>query len=513
MKKNAKLFVTAAIALTSIVLSSCAKKEKGITYTLLWNTKIEKVGNNLVVEKGKKGEPTTIYKKVNGEIRDDLKVLVFTDLHLDHNQDCCNYTFTMIAKNIKNVKPDLVVLCGDNITSIEQKPRARQFAKMMEDMDVYWSFVLGNHEGKEYPVKDMMSRPEHVKFFTQYSHCLIEPSIKHTDDGTEVWGNGNHAINILNSKKEVAQTFFFLDSGDKMSDEDWKTNYATEVQAFIDMGRADEDEVEFYDYIKDSQLKWYKETMAKYPSSNATIFSHVPLKDMEDAYLEYYYRYNHQSSEPIWEDDQGPYKNEVIWPYTEVTGAVKDCNVKIRIGHRAEGMCYGPHDIRDNPIYEPGPETSLTNHTAVFKTMVESGGKHPAFFCGHDHQNNFVIDEKVGDKTVTMGYIQPAGYSSNNFYTKGMLTEDPLSEPDKYHLIQGYSIMDLDLTNSSYPFSINHYTNYDVWNHEHYVEGLQLIRDILLNKTTPKDYAPAYNKYISDPNDPLKGINPPTQLA
>lgn len=504
--KKSRLLITSIATMTAFLLGSCTK-EVGITYTLLWGTTIQKLNSNLVVKKAKGGGITNIYKEVNGQVKDELKVLVMTDFHLDHNQDACNYTFTMIAKNIMNVKPDLLILCGDNITSIEQKPRARQFGEMMEEMGVYWSFVLGNHEGREYPEKDMMSRPEHVKFFSQYSHCLIDPSVKYTSDGQEVWGNGNHAINVLNSKGEVAQTFVFLDSGTEMTEEQM-TDYDKEIQAFVGAGKASKTETQFGDYIKDSQVKWYQEIMSKYPSSNATVFSHLPLKDMEDAYLKYYRQY----IDNVYEGDKpeiGVGDSARIWPYTEVTGHIDGCDdVVIRIGRRAEDMCYSPHDVRYSPLNPDG-----TGHTPIFDAMIESGGKHPAFFCGHDHQDNFVLDEKVNGKTITMGYIQPACYSSNNFYTKGMLTEDPLSEPDKYHLIQGYSIMNFDLTNPSSPFSINHYTNYDVWNHEHYIEALQLIRAILLSKKTPKDYEPAYNKYVNDPNDPLKGIDPPEQLA
>lgn len=509
MKRKGKLFIMSFATMAAFVLGSCAK-EVGITYTLLWGTTIQKLNNNLVVKKAKNDGITNIYKEVNKQIKDELKVMVMTDFHLDHKQDCCNYTFTMIAKNIMNVKPDLVLLCGDNITSIEQKPRARQFAKLMEELGVYWSFVLGNHEGEDYPEKDMMSRPEQVEFFSKYSHCLIDPSIKKTSDGTTVWGDGNHAINVLNSKGEVAQTFFFLDSGVDMTEEQM-TEYQDEIKYFVGEGKASETTTEFADYIKDSQIKWYQETMRKYPTSNATIFSHVPLKDMEDAYLDYYYKYNHQdSSNQIWEHDQGAgtrVNNINIWPYTEVTGFVENCDVKIRLGRRSEDMCYSPHDVRDNPIYDP--DEGLQYHTPMFKAMMESGGAHPAFFCGHDHQNNFVLDERANGKLITMGYIQPACYSSNNFWTKGMLTEDPLSEPDKYHLIQGYSVMNFNLADATNPFSIQHYTNYDVWRAEHYIEALQYIQ---ASRNPPK-YGPAYNQYDFDPNNPLRGIDPPEQLA
>lgn len=486
------------IAITgAMVLASCAKREPGVTYTLLWNTKIEKVGNSIVIEEARDGV-TTISKKVDGKIKDNFKVLVFTDFHLDHKQDCCNYTYTMIAKNIMNVKPDLVLLCGDNITSVENKARAKQFATLMEDLDVYWSFVLGNHEGSEYPEKPMMSRQEHIKLFSQYKHCLIDPSVKKTSDGETVWGDGNHAINILNSNNEIAQTFFFLDSGIQLSDEDFEVNYANEVAQFIEAGKAKEDvkAKDLSDYIKDSQIKWYQEVMAKNPKANATVFSHVPLKDMEDAYLKYYKEYNKQQATK-WDEEQDVTHP---WPYTEVTGEVANCDIKMLTGRRAEGMCYGPHDVRYSPFDSNG-----TGHTPMFDAMIESGGTHPAFFCGHDHQNNFVYEQKVNNsKTITLGYIQPACYSSNNFWTKGMLGEFPLSDTKKYHLIQGYSVLDFNLNNTNNPFEFKHYTNFDVWKGEHYEEVCEYIR---LTRN-PQEYKPAIGEYPTDPNNPF-----PSELA
>lgn len=482
------LMKATSLLVLPISLFACAK-EKGITYDLLWDTKISKLESNIVVQEKNNNGITTICKKVNGEIQDKLNVLVFTDFHLDHKREICNYTYTMIAKNIMNVKPDLVLLCGDNITSIENVARAKQFAQLMEDLNVYWSFVLGNHEGKEYPEKDMMSRPEQINLFSQYKHCLVDPSVKKTSDGTVVWGDGNHAINILNSKGEVAQTFFFLDSGTIMSDED-EIKFNDQIDEFKRIGKADPGDDEFYDYIKDSQIKWYKEVMAKYPISNSTVFSHVPLKDMEDAYLTYYNAYiNDKGIENkigIGKDNKG------IWPYTIEINKIPDCKVDMLTGRRAEDMCYSPHDLVKTP----------NGHTMMYNAMIESGGQHPAFFCGHDHQNDFVFDETVttqnGNKIITMGYIEPACYSSNNFWTKGLLEREPFYDVSKYHLIQGYSLMNFDLNKPSTPFSIHHYTNYNVWNGAHYSEAIQLIQE---GKGT--SYMPAFGLYPQDPNNPF----------
>ena len=173
---------------------------------------------------------------------------MFTDTHLDHKKPQCNYTYTMIAKNIMAEKPDLVIFGGDNITSCENEPRTKQFCKMLEDLGVYWSCCLGNHEGDQGNPKlgeKGLTRIEMLEIFDSYPHCLLDSTPKTTKTGLPVYGNGNNAIHILNTEGEIAETLFFLDTDKLMSAESME-EYKDEIQEFKNMGKADADETEFY---------------------------------------------------------------------------------------------------------------------------------------------------------------------------------------------------------------------------------------------------------------------------
>ena len=53
----------------------------------------------------------------------------------------------IFVKNIKELRPDLVILGGDNVTYGFNKKRNVQLAELFENLGVYWATVLGNHEG------------------------------------------------------------------------------------------------------------------------------------------------------------------------------------------------------------------------------------------------------------------------------------------------------------------------------------------------------------------------------
>ena len=80
---------------------------------------------------------------------DDFRILCTTDLHIDEDYELNNRTLQHLADRIADLKPDLVVLTGDCILSKYQQIDAIQFAKMMENIGVYWTYVFGNHEARE----------------------------------------------------------------------------------------------------------------------------------------------------------------------------------------------------------------------------------------------------------------------------------------------------------------------------------------------------------------------------
>lgn len=323
--------------------------------------------NVYVVQKD--GYTSLIKKNAAGEaIDEDFKIIGFTDTHLDAKKQKGDITMEYIIKNIVREKPDLVVFVGDTITAGLNYNRAKQLAKTLEELGVYWDCCLGNHEGDNIW---SISRKSMLKLFSKYPHCLVDATAKKTSDGEAVWGNGNHVINLLDANENVIRSLYFIDGGSYMSEEDL-AKYDAE---FDDKDHND------YDYVKPSQIKWYSETVADINNKNgaavkSAIFDHIPLNEFRKAYDE-------------------------IANETEVTLNVPEYNIPdangnyIVAGQRRETICY-------------------SGHNSGFFAEISKLGCTDYFISGHDHINDFILNYYG----VTLAYNEPSGYSSYNLVSK-----------------------------------------------------------------------------------------------
>ena len=71
-----------------------------------------------------------------------LRILYFTDMHLDGKNATSKDTVGNMVKAIQKEQPDLVLLCGDNVTSGMNRARCRQLGKIFEQLGVYWGGTL-----------------------------------------------------------------------------------------------------------------------------------------------------------------------------------------------------------------------------------------------------------------------------------------------------------------------------------------------------------------------------------
>lgn len=306
----------------------------------------------------------------NGEASDEpIKVIAFTDTHLDAKKEKGDVTFSYIVRNIVREQPDLVVFVGDTITAGFNRLRAAQLCKTMEKLGVYWAPVLGNHEGDNIW---SMSRSSMVKLFASYEHCLCDASAKF-GLGQKAEGDGNYVVNLADSEGSIYQSLYFIDGHSDMTDADIK-KYADEVEYYDSE----------YDYVKDGQVAWYLETVAAIDKMNgtpvpSTIFIHIPLCEYKTAY-------------------------EEITGETEVSKTAPDCynmpnanGTELIMGQRREGICC------------PGHQTG-------FFDQILAAGSTKLIVAGHDHINDFVVRYKG----VLLTYNVPSGYSSYNVVSKGL---------------------------------------------------------------------------------------------
>ena len=320
--------------------------------------------------------------------RDDFKILGFTDTHLDTYRRKSTVSLEMVIRNVVNEKPDLVVFDGDIITSSFNRRRANQFADVMTKLGVYWTAVLGNHEGDN---NRSVSRQEMIEIYAKSPYCLVETPQKTTKDGVIVEGYGNHVINIVDSKNTITQSLYLIDGGAYMSDEDLK-KYKDEILDAHHNG---------YDYIKQSQIDWYSETVKDIETIagspvKSMMFTHIPLPEFEEAY-------NLIGEGKAEEDDS------------------------ILFGDKREVICHPGHN------------------SGMFSKIKELDST-KCVVSGHDHINNFVLSYQG----VRLGYCQSSGYSSYNVVTKGLEKE----------LLKGYSIFNVD---SHGEVEWRNYRNADIW--------------------------------------------------
>ncbi len=292
------------------------------------------------------------------ESGEDFKVLMFTDIHLDGNNKTSNVTLTNLVNNIEREKPDLVIVGGDTVTNAFNRKRTKQFAEIFEKMGVYWAGILGNHEGDNtFSIK----RDEMVDIFSSYDHCLMRKG------PADVWGNCNYALVILNEDHSVKHTFFFMDTGDEMTVEQ-KKEYNLDVKE------------DYYDGVKESQVKWYtaenerlKQQFDSIDSEDftSTVVVHIPLPQYEAA----------------------------------------AADGKFLYGEKLENIC------------ESGFDAGLFD-------AIKAGGTTKSVFCGHDHLNTFGVEYE----DILLSYIQPSGY--------GSYTAEKLGYEEKDWL-QGYTRLNL----------------------------------------------------------------------
>lgn len=326
---------------------------------------VEKIETNVVLEKIN-GVNSLSKTDENGNATDEpFKILAFTDTHLDTYFKKTEVTMEMLIANITAEQPDLVVFVGDNVTSSNNKQRTIQFCEVMEKFGVYWAAVLGNHEGDN---ARSISRQKMVEIFASYPHCLVEDNKKVTKNGEEVFGWGNYQINLLCADSSVRQALFFLDGGNRVSKEAAK-KYNIDKES--------------YDFLKESQIKWYGEQVEKLDDgTKSMMYLHIALSEYTTAYDE------------IKADGE-------VYNVENADGTI------LADGLRREGECASKYN------------------SGMFDEIVRLGSTQ-AVVVGHDHMNDY----RVRYKGVWLCYNQMSGYSSYNVITK--------KKGDK--LIQGCSI-------------------------------------------------------------------------
>ena len=296
-------------------------------HLFLRNVEHEKIGSKVKVLKQTSDSAFIAKMNDDGTFSDeDFTVVLATDLHVDTDTDLITKAFQMLVNHLEAVKPDLLILTGDIIVTACQQIDCVQFARLMEELGIYWAFVFGNHEAR--------AEKEFHKFFmlknlTRYEHCLSKfgPS--------DLFGYGNFFVNVMKDENTVLKSFAFFDSGRDTTEEHLKEhNFPVDK-----MG---------YDFIKKGQIDWYLNHIdalkKQYGEVKSMLFMHIPVPEYKEV-MDF-----DENAEPI--------------PTGYPTG-----KAEVLFGEMHESVGCSPHN------------------SGLFEAAREVGAE--AFFAGHDHVNNF----------------------------------------------------------------------------------------------------------------------------
>lgn len=265
-----------------------------------------------------------------------FRVLIIADAHMNVGGDATNVQEVKdrIKLLVDRENPNLVIFTGDNTISSSSEARLREnitaLVSYIEEKQIPWCHVYGNHDHE-----GALSHAEQQKIHEEFEYCIS----KSTDGLSSV---GNYVHGVYNRDGSLGSVIYLLNSN----------TYDT-----VNGG---------YDYIKDDQIAWYRESsllLKEYNGGNAVegmMAFHIPLIENNDAY-------NNRNNVSI------------VYEYT---------------GDRNEGICASQTD------------------TDLLETIFELGDV-KAIVTGHDHVNDYMYNYK-GVKLCSSPNVSDLTYYNAN---------------------------------------------------------------------------------------------------
>lgn len=259
-----------------------------------------------------------------------FKIMVFADIQdIETVQET---TLALMNEALDRYKPDLVVYLGDNTVASGYENQCRAIKTVTEpcvSRNVPYAIVFGNHDQEQGVTKEVL-----LSVYRQYG-CLTY------DAAPEIYGCGNCNLPILSSDgTKTAFNLWLMDSGSDNPDKS----------------------VGGYDYIREDQIQWYKDTAEKLKEQNgreavpSINFQHIIIPEIFDI-LGY-----------------------PVVPFG-IPGTTVDCMGK-------KYLRAAPFRTHDGIVFETPCPPSVAD--GQFDAWKETGDVIASFF-GHDHLNSFHV--------------------------------------------------------------------------------------------------------------------------
>jgi len=278
-----------------------------------------------------------------------FKILQLADLHLTTGLGICRdaeppetrsnceadvRTMEFVERILDEEKPDLVVMTGDQVNdnSLDVQSAIFKAVAPLIAREIPYACIFGNHDDE-----GNISRQQHMQILESLPFSLSESGLGSAE------GIGNYVVNVKAPKSDHnAISLYFLDTH----------GYS-----------PDDREHPGYDWIKDSQIRWFKDQRAAL-ASEAQRYTHI---HMQLAFMHI--------------------------PLPE-------------------------YRIQTNPFVGSWlePPTAPTLNTNFRDVLAEAGVS--AVFCGHDHANDYCMFDKSGtqEQQIWLCYGGGAGFGGYGGY-------------------------------------------------------------------------------------------------
>ena len=185
-----------------------------------------------------------------------FKLLQLTDTHYVAGDPRSERALRCVEEMLELERPNLVIHTGDILFGKPDVPSALEILRPLAESGIPWAVALGNHDSQF-----GTSREEMFRIIRELPGCVNLPP----KDG--VYGCSNDVI-TLSGPGGVDRVFYLFDSMD----------------AVILKG---EEEIHCYDYIRHSQIGWYRAHSEAFASAAghpvpSLAFFHIPLHEIEE---------------------------------------------------------------------------------------------------------------------------------------------------------------------------------------------------------------------------------------
>ncbi|KAF9111391.1 purple acid phosphatase [Mortierella sp. AM989] len=324
-----------------------------------------------------------------------FKIVQFADIHMATGPHSCYNvpstmkctgdinTIEMMEKMLDSERPDLVVYTGDNVDGLTSKDAYStilKYSKPVIDRGIPWTIIFGNHDEE-----GDLSREEMIISAKDLPYSLSQRG------PLGISGTGNYVLNIYGHKRRHQYEGFGLDGAQyELSDVHFEKNgLRGEDEDELDMFNVMKEKSRFtlyfldsgaysfsleypgWDWIKDDQVEWFRQTSraitsqyAKDKVPNALAFFHIPIPEyalVEDD--------DNDDDDGDGDSDDG---NNGFWHIGEKRKKMRSSHI---VGDKNEGV--------STPSYNSG----------MFEAFFESKDVR-ATTAGHDHNNDYCLNHR-----------------------------------------------------------------------------------------------------------------------